>query len=33
VRKAYRVAAENVPGVRRVKDHLRALPPSISMGV
>jgi BON domain len=33
VRKAYRVAAENVPGVRRVKDHLRALPPSVGMGV
>ena len=33
VRKAYRVAAENVPGVRRVKNHLRALPPSVGMGV
>jgi osmotically-inducible protein OsmY len=33
VRKAYRVAAENVPGVRRVKDHLRALPPTVGMGV
>ena len=33
VRKAYRVAAENVPGVRRVKSHLRALPPSVGMGV
>jgi hypothetical protein len=32
-RKAYRVAAENVPGVRRVKDHLRALSPSVGMGV
>ncbi|MDP2374336.1 CBS domain-containing protein [Reyranella sp.] len=27
VRKAYRVAAENVPGVRLVKSHLRSLPP------
>ena len=33
VRKAYRVAAENVPGVRRVKDHLSALSPSVGMGV
>jgi CBS domain-containing protein len=33
VRKAYRVAADNVPGVRRVKDHLRALPPSVGMSV
>ena len=33
VRKAYRVAAENVPGVRRVKNHLRALPPTVGMGV
>lgn len=33
VRKAYRVAAENVPGVRRVKDHLRAMPASVGMGV
>lgn len=33
VRKAYRVAAENVPGVRRVKSHLRALPASVGMGV
>lgn len=32
VRKAYRVAAENVPGVRRVKNHLRGLPASVSMG-
>lgn len=32
VRKAYRVAAENVPGVRRVKSHLRAMPASVSMG-
>ena len=33
VRRAYRVAAENVPGVRRVKSHLRALPPTVGMGV
>ena len=33
VRKAYRVAAENVPGVRRVKNHLRDLPHSVGMGV
>ncbi|MDP2372134.1 CBS domain-containing protein [Reyranella sp.] len=33
VRKAYRVAAENVPGVRRVKNHLRGLPHSVGMGV
>ena len=32
VRKAYRVAAENVPGVRRVKNHLRGLPASVAMG-
>jgi len=33
VRDAYRVAAENVPGVRRVKNHLRAMPASVGMGV
>jgi len=33
VRKAYRVAAENVSGVRQVKSHLRALPPTVGMGV
>ena len=33
VRDAYRVAAENVPGVRRVKNHLRAIPASVGMGV
>lgn len=33
VRKAYRVAAENVPGVRRVKSHLRSMPASVRMGV
>jgi CBS-domain-containing membrane protein len=32
VRKAYCVAAENVPGVRKVKSHLRALPPSVALG-
>ena len=33
VRKAYRVAAENVPGVRKVKTHMRTVPPSVNMGV
>jgi CBS domain-containing protein len=33
VRNAYRVAAENVPGVRRVKNHLRTMPASVGMGV
>lgn len=33
VRKAYRVAAENVPGVRKVKNHLRTMPASVGMGV
>lgn len=33
VRDAYRVAAENVPGVRRVRNHLRTMPPSVGMGV
>ena len=32
VRRAYRVAAENVPGVRRVKNHLRSMPASVAMG-
>ena len=32
VQKAYRVAAENVEGVKRVKNHLRALPASVGMG-
>jgi CBS domain-containing protein len=32
VRKAYRVATENVPGVRRVKSHVRALPASVTLG-
>lgn len=33
VRKAHRVAAENVTGVRRVKNHLRILPAAVGMGV
>lgn len=33
VRKAHRVAAENVAGVRRVKNHLRILPAAVGMGV
>ncbi len=33
INRAYRVAAENVPGVRRVKSHLRALPATVGMGV
>jgi osmotically-inducible protein OsmY len=32
VQKAYRVAAENVEGVMRVKNHLRAVPASVGMG-
>ena len=32
VRKAYRVAAENVLGVKRVKSHLRSMPASVGMG-
>ena len=31
VRKAYRVAAENVPGVKSVKNHMRALPGSAAV--
>ena len=30
---AYRVAAENVTGVRKVKNHLRRMPASVGMGV
>ncbi|MBS0525357.1 MAG: CBS domain-containing protein [Proteobacteria bacterium] len=30
---AYRVAAENVPGVRKVKNHLRRVPHDVGMGV
>lgn len=33
VRDAYRVAAESVPGVWRVKNHLRTMPASVGMGV
>ncbi len=33
VRKAYRVAAENVPGVKKVKSHLRSIPATVGMGV
>ena len=33
VSKAFRVAAENVPGVKAVKNHLRPVPPSVNMGV
>ena len=33
VRDAYRVAAENVPGVRRVRNHLRTMPAAVGMGV
>lgn len=32
-RKAYRVAAENVPGVKAVKNHMRMPPASVNMGV
>jgi len=32
VQKAYRVAAENVEGVMRVKNHLRSLPASVGLG-
>src|SRR6185437_15342918 len=30
---AYRVAAENVPGVQKVENHLRPMPHSVGMGV
>ncbi|MFI4998863.1 MAG: BON domain-containing protein, partial [Reyranellales bacterium] len=33
IRTAYRVAAENVPGVKGVKNHLRTVPASVNMGV
>ncbi|HEY6982478.1 CBS domain-containing protein [Reyranella sp.] len=33
VRQAYRVAAENVPGVKLVRNHMRIVPASVSMGV
>lgn len=32
VRKACRVAAENVPGVRKVRNHLRPMPASVGLG-
>jgi len=32
VRKAYRIATENVPGVRHVKSHLRSMPVTVGMG-
>lgn len=32
VRDAYRVAAETVPGVKRVRNHLRTMPASVGMG-
>lgn len=33
VRNAYRVAAENVPGVKGVKNHMRLIPPSARMRI
>ena len=33
VRKAYRVAAENVSGVKKVRSHLRSMPATVGMGV
>lgn len=30
---AYRVAAENVPGVKKMKNHMRPIPASVHMGV
>jgi CBS domain-containing protein len=33
VREAYRVAAENVPGVRKVVNHMRPVPAGVHMGV
>jgi osmotically-inducible protein OsmY len=30
---AYRVAAENVPGVRKVKNHMRRVPAAVGMGI
>jgi CBS domain-containing protein len=32
-RDAYRVAAENVPGVKKVKNHMRRIPSQVMMGV
>ena len=31
-RKAYAIAAENVPGVKKVKNHMRPIPPEVLMG-
>jgi CBS domain-containing protein len=33
IRKACRVAAENVPGVKAVKNHMRVIPPSVTTGM
>lgn len=33
VSKAYRVAAENVSGVRKVKNHMRRMPSAVGLGV
>jgi predicted transcriptional regulator len=33
VGEAYRVAAENVPGVKKVRNHLRPMPAGASMGI
>jgi CBS domain-containing protein len=30
---AYRVAAENIPGVKKVKNHLRRIPAAVGMGI
>lgn len=30
---AYRVAAENVPGVKKVKNHMRLVPAAVAMGI
>jgi osmotically-inducible protein OsmY len=30
---AYRVAAENVQGVKKVKNHMRRMPASVGMGI
>jgi osmotically-inducible protein OsmY len=31
--KAYRVAAENVDGVKKVKNHMRRVPSTVGMGI
>jgi osmotically-inducible protein OsmY len=33
VRDAYRIAAENVRGVKRVENHMKVLPPEARLGV